>query len=390
MRHFREAQAILEALAAQRPGDLMARDYLAWCLSIGPLEMRAGDHDAAPLSPEGAGNPPGLAAGRPDDLEWQMYLANTLHDLGMRAGTIGHGEEALGVYRQALELTKKLSDAHPELSRLQDSLAAIYNDMANVARIPGRRAARGEAFVRGVIGDSREPGPGSSHCQPHEETIGDEHYNIGLFLATRAVGTMQPTLSTSPGGRRRAPADQSFGCHYRQNLAKTCSAWPTSAPARAVDRVGRRIPGRARRLERLPRAEPSNAEYRKSLADCLVGSARLLETEGKLDEALASHREAVEFLRTLVQDRPQVVPFRDQLAASQFSLADCLAATGRLDLARQVQHEALATRLSWFGRSPASMLTRICSPTDTVVARLEVEAGRSGEALWLLEQAGAI
>ena len=335
----------------------------------------------------------GLAAARPDNLEWQRYLANTLHDVGVHAQSLNHGEEALGWYHQALELTKKLSEAHPGLSRLQDDVAALYNDMAIVfvsqrnGEPEAMRLYREALAIRGKLVQAHPT------VSLMKRRLASQHYNIGLVLANRgrwddAIDSFRRSRAVDLELTRTNPSV----AIYRQDLAK--DLFSLAYVSRRLGRLtesadaykGARGAGSGCHARNLP--TPSTANHSPTVWS---DSARLLETEGKLDEALASHREAVEILRTLVQDRPHVVPFRDKLAACQFSLADCLAATGRLDLARQVQHEALATRLELVRSEPGvNAYKDLLANGYLAVARLEVNAGRSGEALRLLEQAGAI
>ena len=394
MRHFREALAILEALAAQRT----ARPHGPRLPGLVPrwhrfLERRAGRDTAPGALLEGRWK---SAAGwrRPVPTTWSgrgtwptpfttSACTPRISATARRPWVVSPGP---GAHEKASGGASRSSPG------CKTTLAALYNDMANVfvsqrdGEPEAMRLYREALAIRGKLVQAH-PTVSLMKRRSGESTL---QHRTGAS-EPGPLGRCNRQLSTSPGSsilssRGPIPRWPSTGKTWQ----KTVQPGLRQPPARAVDRVGRRIQG-ARGLGAAVSAEPSNAEYRKSLADCLVGSARLLETEGKLDEALASHREAVEILRTLVQDRPHVVPFRDKLAACQFSLADCLAATGRLDLARQVQHEALAMRLELVRSEPGvNAYKDLLANGYLAVARLEVDAGRSGECLRLLEQAGAI
>jgi serine/threonine-protein kinase len=187
MRHYLEAQAILQPLVNERSDALGAREDLAWCIGgIASLQARAGHHESARRSREKVLEiREGLVQADPKIVEWQANLAATVHDLGVHAHNLGHTEEALEFYRRALGLKKKLADEHPGLSRLQDELAAVYNDLANAAL--EQRGGEPEAMrlycdslaIREKLVQSH---PTVSRFQ---NRLSMQYYNIGLVLAQR-------------------------------------------------------------------------------------------------------------------------------------------------------------------------------------------------------------
>ncbi len=333
----------------------------------------------------------GLAESRPDNLDWQVNLATTVQDLGSLAYNLSRNDEALELYRQALELKKKLADSHPGMSRLEDDLAAAYNDMANVLL----RQRDGEPEAMRLYQESLAIREKLVQAHPtvnrFQSRLAMEHYNIGLVLADRgrwgdATDCFRRARTLDLALIRANPSV----ADYRRDLAKDLRSLAYVSRRLRRGRVGQRVPWREGLGAAVAR-EPSNPEYRDELAYCLEGSAGLLESEGRLDEALAAHREALDLRRRLVQDRPHVGPYQNKLASSQFSFAERLVVAGRLDEARQAQHEGLAIREELVRAEPSVDTYKDWLAIGyTDVAWLAVEAGNSAAALTWLERAGAI
>jgi len=125
------ARAYYERFTNRRADDPRSRSDLGWAL----LRLSRIDRDLGSTSKAIAHADRAralfaeLTDGYPENPEYRRYLAASFNDLGGLSLDLGRLEEADALYRAALELRRRLADEHPEVASYQRDLAASYNDL---------------------------------------------------------------------------------------------------------------------------------------------------------------------------------------------------------------------------------------------------------------------
>jgi tetratricopeptide (TPR) repeat protein len=82
-----------------------------------------------------------LAGAEPDRADYQRDLSVSYERLGDLQRALGHGEQALELFTQSLEIAQRLAGAEPDRADYQRDLSISYNRLATSAMANDRSAA---------------------------------------------------------------------------------------------------------------------------------------------------------------------------------------------------------------------------------------------------------
>jgi eukaryotic-like serine/threonine-protein kinase len=199
----------------------------------------------------------------------------------------GHGELALQLLDQALDLQKQLSDEHKDRPQYRAALGQSYANQGQLLEAGGKYPEAEQALRRAL--DLLKDLPEERRALA----------NVRLYLGKlfRKVGR----LPEAEAEYRRA----------RDNFQKLAQRFPK---------------------------EP---EYLNRVANASYSLANVLEETGRLPEAEGEYRQAVATFRALADLHRDVPDYRLYLTRSELALADTLAAQGRSEQTDSLNRQAL-------------------------------------------------
>jgi tetratricopeptide (TPR) repeat protein/tRNA A-37 threonylcarbamoyl transferase component Bud32 len=278
-----------------------------------------------------------LARKHPDDIELRRKL---VYSLGEMAGTLfffaQRPNEAEPLYREAVEVARRLADENPNVAGERRALAILLNNLASLqGRLGEHETARetaDQAIAAWRILVEKQP------------QVADLRAALGDALAVSAEILATLRLDDEAASRRREAAD-TF-----EALAKANPSVPLYAIKRATvelnaaaaaiaaddrDLAHNLLNGAAVALEAVLAGEPQNIVARRTLANVLWGRGDNASHLGRHDAALADLDRAVE-----LADGPD----KERLTLGK---AQCLARRGDVAAALKTQagmrRDALAT-----------------------------------------------
>jgi serine/threonine-protein kinase len=299
----------------------------------------------------------GFLRQRGEDRGVRADLAASHYRLAMITRLIGPRDEALGAFGQAVSLYERLVREHPQVARYRTDLAICYNDLGNLLRALGRpddaltthrkAVALREELVRAHSGRPR-----------YHDELTRSYANIESLLdelgkTSEALKSHQRALAISEAIVQSDPSDLEFptdlGRHYstlpglRYSLSGRHEA--TGALLAKLGRYDEAMThlDRARTLlVRLSAEQPTDFDYRSSLASCLLTLGYWQAKLGRPDDAQAGYDQALAIVERLAAENPEVTGFRSQLAVTYQYLGRLKRDQGRLDEAVDLYHRARA------------------------------------------------
>jgi serine/threonine protein kinase/tetratricopeptide (TPR) repeat protein len=360
-REYQAAQADLAALTEAAPQVAAYRDGLGTCLvNVSLLQHAVGRHTEAeltiqkairqfaPLAPSPAnGSPPS-----PDDRRHRFALASARNVRGLLLSSRGRNAEAAAVFREAVRDFEALGRADPEHPDYVQARADSRINLANAQRTLGQDDDGLKAYKE-AIGDYRDLLKAIPDVTAYREDLGRALTNLGQLLHKlgRNAEAKQPldeALATCTGLVEEYPL---LGRYHKALALTRCSL------AQVVRDLGE--PSQAEFLlrsaletcELLARNAP-NPEYQELRAVFRSNLAGVLHQRGQHDEALTEFNAAIQDLAALVEDHPDALSYRDEIAWSYGYRGDLLLDMGNPDEAADDYRQVLQLRQQLVKDSP--------------------------------------
>jgi tetratricopeptide (TPR) repeat protein/tRNA A-37 threonylcarbamoyl transferase component Bud32 len=280
-----------------------------------------------------------LAAAEPGN-KYFVRRAMQCHDrIGEMLWNTGRSQEALASYEQSLRLLEQAGPDTPNEVLYRRNLGAAYGSLANMHMLL-RHSAEARAYYEKAL--------------RLQEQLVAEHapdYSNALICLGRTYNNLGTLLNGTPEGLR-----------YHQK-------------ARAV-------------REELVRLEPKSAFARRDLARSLYWSAVILESQGRVDQALADMDQAVTHLRRAVAAEPESTRYSNDLAEAFSGRGELYHKTGRHTEALRDYQEAAPIWERLIGVSPSVPdYPRSLAAVHGARAEVYRAQGKPAEALAALRQA---
>ncbi len=289
-----------------------------------------------------------------DDPEVRAERAYAYFELGSIAHQTGAAEEALGHFRQSLELWGPLVEAHPENREYRRGLAFCCNDLANLLASLGRGEEAEAAYAKALALKQAlaDADPDDAKAQADCALA---HSNMGYWLARRerwkeaeghyekALALLRPLAAADPGNARTgselAATRHKLGYLY----------FHTGRREQAGEAYRQALAER----ERLCREHPGQPELLAELGWSYHNLGEWHQEAGQAREAEGAYKRAVEVSQQLADAHPSVPDYSSQLAAAVAQLARFYQAQGRTQLAVETHRRVIAVEEQLVKRYPA-------------------------------------
>jgi serine/threonine protein kinase len=272
---YAQALPLLEALAAEAPGEADTREELALCRNnrghlfqgLGRFAEGEADYRAARALFAR------LAEDFPDEPRYWDGLAGSGGNLGTVLHRLNRLDEAEKAYRQALAVQERLAKAHPDVPAYQNDWAGLLNNLANLQRDTGHPGEAEKTYREAI--DLQTPLIRQYPADPvYRQAHAVSRHGLGLLLAADRPEAAEKELNAAASLRARLASDFPSVPGYRQELAATLHALgPVLAkldrPAEAKKTLERAIQLREELLARFPKDDAA--------ARALAESRRLLQ-----------------------------------------------------------------------------------------------------------------
>jgi tetratricopeptide (TPR) repeat protein len=244
-----------------------------------------------------------LQGSRDASPEARAKLALAQFELAMITAQTDSQENAMGAYRDALEILAPLVRDHPEVATYRVDLASIYGHLGKLQ------------FETGDPGGALVSLSRSRDLREAYNSLGLLHLQTGrkgeaLAYLVRAIAIQEAIVREQP-----AVAD------HQSTLAR--STLNLGRLRMEVDRPVEALAGyeRARGIaERLVRDHPAEAEYRALLASIHRSIGWVQMSSNRLADASVSYERARELYEVLVREHPSYSSYRSDLGSSLVDL----------------------------------------------------------------------
>jgi tetratricopeptide (TPR) repeat protein len=312
------------------------------------------------------------------DLEKQLGAANPY--VAQNQANLAGAYCSMGDYPKAEQLYQQAVRLQREqLGPDHPEVAASLNNLAVLYHVEGRLQQAEPLYRRSLAIYQKHKG--------EEDTVAQELNNLGLLAASqgRAAATR----------RTLAPALAACGIFSgpdRLDTAGGLRALAAQAEAQASLVTARRYCDEALAIrERLVLDRPSVLSYREDLAASYTNRGFLARQTGQREEARAAYERALELRQRLLQSDPRNARQVRALAQSHANLAALLDDTGRWEEAATAYQKAVALQEQLVTDSPAiPAYQRELEESLTNLAQVYAELGKRTEASQTRTKAHAI
>ena len=298
--HYQRALEVHSRLAKGMPDEPQFQSALAGTRSnLGLLYQLCSRPQEAVLSLTAAREIQNrLVAKYPNNLQYQSDLATTCNNLAVLYGSLSGRlaeAEAEAAHKTALEVRKRLAEAHRYVIQYQGDLARSYNNLATLFCQHGRLAEAEKAYLA-----ARE-----IHQQLSDEHPEVPEYQNDLAATLNNLGNLFSDVD------RRQEAESAFrkAIEIRQRLAIRY---------------------------------PEHSDYQNDLAATYNNLATLLPQLGRLDEAEAAYQAALKIRRKLSERYRDVGDYRFDLGTTYANLGQLAKSRDHFEAAKQYCTQAIA------------------------------------------------
>jgi tetratricopeptide (TPR) repeat protein len=329
-----------------------------------------------------------LAAARPGDVRLERELARSIAAIALFRGEAGQREQAVADFQNAQAIQERLVAAQPGNYPVQGDLAATESGLGQMLQLLSRRDEALRCYERGIavreqlIAAIPDAATLRNDLALDYSRIGRLHHDSGHD--DQAMKSYRRALSI----HKSLVADQPEVASYRSGLANTYTQLGISQrAAEQWDEALRSYQAARQAQEALVAANPSVTDYRHDLANTFNDIANLERATGHRAEALRTHQRALEMREVLFAANPHVVRYQNAMAGSYNAIAINQTELGRPeDALRTLQR--LRERMQGPAADPKNIDARVWLSsawhnTGDVLIRL----GRSAEALPAFRQA---
>jgi serine/threonine-protein kinase len=323
-----------------------------------------------------------LQGSRDASPEARAKLALAQFELAMITAQTDSQENAMGAYRDALEVLAPLVHDHPEVTTYRVDLASIYGHLGKLQFETGDPAG-----ALASLGRSRDLREALARDHPaitkYQDHLAAAYNSLGLLhlqtgRTAEALAYLERAIAIQEALVREHPAV----ADHQTALAR--SSLNLGRLRMEADRPVEALAGyeRARGIaERLVRDHPAEAEYRALLALAHRSIGWIQMSSNRLADASASYERARELYEDLVREHPSYTSYRSDLASSLVDLGTVQILTERqaqsLPLFQRAQ--ALLEELVRDRPNDLGLQSRLAKVLDNRGIAL-AELGRHGEA----------
>jgi eukaryotic-like serine/threonine-protein kinase len=344
-RAYRQAIAILGALAAEHPGEPAHRFYLASTekgLGVA-LAARGQFSEAERLYRKAVGAEEPIATGQPRVVEYQVNLAETYKSLADLLRLTDRATESEKSYRRSIEILEKLAEAAPGNIEARKDLAAAH-DFLGILLAQSGRLPEAEASYRRAVSISDKLATEQPLLPRPRQTLSKSLTSLGLFLSQNgdldeAETSLRRALKVDEWLARDFPLRPEF----RRGLARSHVNLGLLFK-KTKDRFAESESHYRQAYElydRLATEAPEELQYRVDLARTAINLGEVLGLTARRTESEAPYRKAIALYEKLAADHPDVPLYREPLGVSYRHLGELLAATDRRDLAIAAYRQSL-------------------------------------------------
>jgi eukaryotic-like serine/threonine-protein kinase len=141
-------------------------------------------------------------------------------------------------------------------------------------------------------------------------------------------------------------------------------------------------------LRQLVVEHPQVTEFQNDLANSQISIGSLLKGTGKLDEALQAYEQAQEIQQRLVRENPTLAKFQNQLAGCHYNIGHLLRIVGKIDEALREYEQALEMQRRLVRENPSNIQFQSdLGKSYNNIGSLLSDTGKPTEALKAYEQA---
>jgi serine/threonine-protein kinase len=284
-----------------------------------------------------------LVRERPGDLAPALRLASCRLAAGVRLASGRHDDMARAQYMQAVDLLRRMQEAHPDRSDCRFQLAVALGDLSNM-----QADARDNDAALATLGDSLDllaglaaefPGDGRYRAE-----LASERYNLGILLeelyrTAEAETQYRQAVEIQERLVRERSDEPKLRLHLSSSLINLANVISGDLPRR---QEAESLLDRGRALqEQLVREYAAVPLYRLRLGRTIGSLALLMQEQGRPHEAEAQHRRSIEIREGLVRDFPGQREYRRDLGSGRYQLALLYFRSGRVKEAEAEFRRAL-------------------------------------------------
>jgi len=380
-------------LTDQRVADLPISVQSPLRASADTLGDLARDHgltaEATGLYRQGLDITKRLAEVEPENTGFQRDLSISYDRLGYLAQCAGHADEATGLYQQGLDISQQLTELEPKNADFRRDLSRFYDRLANLAYRAGHIGNATDLYERGLdisrrlielepenTGSWRDLSIAYGRLADLDRDNGDPGKAAGLYERGLAIAERLAKLEPENTGFQR-----NLTIFY-DRLADHAHRTGHIAKATQLYRKGLAI------AERLAKLEPGNIGFQRDLPISYDRLADLARDNGDTGEAKDLYRQALAIRSQLTKLEPDSTGFQRDLSISYNRLADLARDNGDTGEATRLYQRALAIRSQVVKLKPEDTGFRRDLPISyDRLADLARDNGDTGEAKDLYQRA---
>jgi tetratricopeptide (TPR) repeat protein len=337
---FRDRDTLYESTLALNPG--------AWVIPVDLanfLRSHGKNEEAIPLYRRAIEIRAKLVRDEPTVSSHQKGLAGCYSQLAFALQHSGEAAEAEASHRKAIELYENLVSKNPKVGNYRNSLAASYVDLGFLHRDMGRTDEAAGSFRKAI--EARE------QLVRENPTVGDYQDGLGwcyvnLAMVQQRAGKPAEAAASHRKAievREKLARDSRTVALYQSNLAASyvdlaLLQYALGLPSEATSSFQQAIETR----EQLVRDHPTAGEYQNGLGWTYVARALEEQKTAQRAEAVASHRKAVEVRQKLADANPTNADYQNNAISSYLDLAALQRELGELAEAAVSYSKAIAIR----------------------------------------------
>jgi eukaryotic-like serine/threonine-protein kinase len=255
-----------------------------------------------------------------EDPTLRADLALTYSKIGMLAGEIGSGEEAIESHRQAIALLEQLAADHPRQSDYRRHLAVCRNNLALALRRSGQTDGARRAYDDAI----RLQQELVAQAGGAEEYLGElaiSHNNLGLLQtetgeAKNAEASFREAIRRQEQLLKLAPQNPEYLRNLAASLNNLSALYAADQPARAAELYQQVLAYQTQAAA----AQPDDLKHPSDLALTYNNLGAVQSRMEQLNDAAASYQHAIEIQRELVRTASSQAGYRRDLGVSYNNL----------------------------------------------------------------------
>jgi serine/threonine-protein kinase len=325
-----------------------------------------------------------LTADHPEVPDYQLTLARSDNDLGSALLRLARFAEGNAAQEKAQTLLEKLVRDHPDVPTYRYEVSAIHNNHATTLDLLGRHrdAEPGYRSAADLLAKLIADFPDLPHYQRDRVNSLTRLANVLGYTGRHAEADRTYREAADAArkliGRFAANAEYRYLLSGNRHNHATLLAQVGTAEVRDIELAYREA---LELLGKLTADDPAVPEYRRDQASSRLALAGLLRKSGRASQAMTLARQAVDGLKALVQDYPDMTDYQAVLLQGATQLADMSSEIGPAAVVEKAYLDALAAGQKLAAKHPQQWMFRYqVSAISNNVGNLVRNDGRPKEA----------